>query len=404
MAHDVDVNLSTLRTILQTLSQPITSSTHLSQTLSTLIQVLRNAATKSHQNDDDQSRSPRERLIKLVSQIQTTVVEKVLPVWDPVLDTTAEGTSINRSILELFVPLLTNGHSHTHSHDIFNNEPGPTTQSSPSPSSSSSSSADHLPTLIALTSFQTISLHLPLTPSPIPLLRILNHLIQTYPIEQIHLDLYFKPDLSPSSYPQGSYRTGTQRMNHNRRKKDIHSDLLFKGYSGLILTLPSKISNTLGRYSELKYPGQRGKGDLDGLEGLEEGRYWARLFSGLEEVLWGLSLRGGVEGEAEGEGEGESALGCSSKITGLKSKITMLIMDLRWLLLRRTRYHPPHPPVHSVRNVTFLPHLRPTLHHHLAILIFTPPIILPIDIPSYSLPFERIARAGLWLDLAGLVG
>ena len=63
------------------------------------------------------------------------------------------------------------------------------------------------------------------------------------------------------------------------------------------------MSNTLGRLSELKFPGpgQERLKDLDGLEGLEEGRYWARLFDGLEEVLWGLSLRGGEGGGGEGE-------------------------------------------------------------------------------------------------------
>lgn len=236
MASDVSIPQS-LRRSLDTLSRPISSISDLHSTLSSILHDLASA----HNADLD-------KIGKLIYLIQKELVDKVLPVWKPVLKVDGEEM---RMIKTLFVPSTVKGNIDT---GIRN--------------SRDFRFAEDITVTIALSSLQTISSSF--TPKlkaeeTTYLLDLLQDLLDLYPFDRIYTSLYLQ-----------------QNGSNDRNSSNV--DLIFQTYTQTLLGLSGKVGNVSGR---LRVDGMTGKQD-DG-RGWDERGFWNGVCRGIEDVLWKIS-------------------------------------------------------------------------------------------------------------------
>jgi hypothetical protein len=240
MASDVSISQS-LRRFLDTLSRPISSISDLHSTLSSILHDLASA----HNADLD-------KIGKLIYLIQKEIVDKVLPVWKPVLKVDGEEM---RMVKTLFVPSTVKGNIDTGTRN-----------------SKDFRFAEDIAVTIALSTFQTISTSF--TPKlkaeeTIYLLDLLQDLLDLYPFDRIYTFLYLQ-----------------QNGSNDRNSSNV--DLIFQTYTQTLLGLSGKVGNVLGR---LRVDGITGKQD-DG-RGWDERGFWNGVCRGIEHVLWKMSSLGG---------------------------------------------------------------------------------------------------------------
>jgi hypothetical protein len=240
MASDVSISQS-LRRSLDTLTRPISSISDLHSTLSSILHDLASA-----------QKADLDKIGKLIYLIQKELVDKVLPVWKPVLEMDGEEM---RMVKTLFVPSTIKGNIDTGTRN-----------------SKDFRFPEDIAVTIALSSFQTISSSF--TPKlkaeeTTHLLDLLQDLLGLYPFDRIYTFLYLQ-----------------QNGSSDRNSSNV--DLIFQTYTQTLLGLSGKVGNVLGR---LRVDGMTGKQD-DG-RGWDERGFWNGVCRGIEHVLWKMSSLGG---------------------------------------------------------------------------------------------------------------